>query len=203
MAKQRALIVGLGNPGREYQHNRHNIGFQIADHLAQRHGLAFSRKQNNAQIAIGTIDGRPVVLAKPQSYMNLSGIPIAGLLRFYRVDLAHLLVIFDDIDLPIGTIRLKPSGSSGGQNGMKSIIERLGSQEFARLRAGIGRPRGRKGAAGHVLKNFTPIEAKIIREVYDRACDATEIWLSDGILVAMSRHNAPASSETTRKVDDK
>jgi len=191
---ERALIVGLGNPGREYARNRHNVGFQVIDHLAARHGLSFARLQNGAAVTSGTIAARPVVLAKPQKYMNLSGIAVAALQKFYKVPPEHLLVIADDLDLPVGTIRLRPSGSSGGQNGVRNIIERLGTDAFPRLRVGIGRPPGRMGAAAYVLQDFSADDLAIIESVRDRAVDAVETWLSDGITLAMSRHNAPAAS---------
>lgn len=191
----RTLIVGLGNPGREYHSNRHNVGFQVIDHFAKRHGLEFTRQQSRALISTGSIAGRPVVLAKPMQYMNRSGGPVASLLRFYKVELENLLVIADDLDLPAGTIRLRPSGSSGGQNGMKDIIDRLGSQEFPRVRIGIGRPPRHMDPVSYVLQDFGKDEIPIIEETYDRAADAIETWLSDGITLAMSRHNAPAVKE--------
>ncbi len=190
---QRALIVGLGNPGREHEHNRHNVGFQVVTRLAARHGLTFSRQQASALIATGSIGERPVVLARPMTYMNRSGGPTAALARFYRIELADLLVVFDDLDLPVGTIRLRPGGSAGGQNGMKDIIQRLGSQEFPRLRFGIGRPPGRRDPIGYVLQDFSREQAPIVEASLERACDAIETWLREGIELAMSRHNAPAS----------
>ncbi|HEC21296.1 MAG TPA: aminoacyl-tRNA hydrolase [Chloroflexi bacterium] len=185
------LIVGLGNPGREYRNNRHNVGFQVLDHLAERHGLAFTRQQADALIATGQIAGRAVILAKPQTFMNNSGGPVASLQRFYKIDLPQLLVVFDDLDLPPGTIRMRPSGGSSGQKGMKSIIERLGSEGFPRLRIGIGRPPGRMDPAAYVLQDFSEEERAIMQEVYERAADAIETWLTDGIELAMSRYNGP------------
>ncbi|HQA68902.1 MAG TPA: aminoacyl-tRNA hydrolase [Aggregatilineales bacterium] len=185
------LIVGLGNPGREYQHNRHNIGFQVVDYLAARHGLSFTRMQEGAAVATGRIAGQSVVLAKPQKYMNRSGGPVGSLLRFYKIPLDRLLVIFDDLDLPPGTIRLRPFGGAGGQKGMRDIIERLGSEDFARLRIGIGRPPGRMDPAAYVLQDFGADELPIMRETIDRAADAVETWLREGIDIAMTRHNGP------------
>jgi PTH1 family peptidyl-tRNA hydrolase len=185
------LIVGLGNPGREYRDNRHNVGFQVIDHLAARHGIAFSRMQNGALVAAGSLAGRPCVLAKPQGYMNRSGTPVAALLRFYKVPLDRLLVVFDDLDLPVGTLRIRPEGGSGGQNGMRHIIACLGSQEFARLRVGIDRPPGRMDPAAYVLQDFGADQLPLIREGYDRVADAIETWLRDGVELAMSRHNGP------------
>lgn len=186
---ERYLIVGLGNPGREYKANRHNVGFQIVDHLAARHGLAFTRQQHNAFIATGEIRGRAVILAKPQSYMNESGGPVGALFRFYKIELDHLLIIFDDLDLPIGTLRLRRSGGSGGHKGMKSIIARLGSENFPRLRVGIGRPPARMDPADYVLQDFDDSQLPIIQAVYERAADAIEAWLVEGIELAMGRYN--------------
>lgn len=191
---ERALIIGLGNPGREYAKNRHNVGFQVVDHLAARHGLAFSRLQNGAAVSSGVIADRPVVIAKPQKYMNLSGIPVGALQKFYKVPPEQMMVISDDLDLPVGTIRLRPSGGSGGQNGIRNIIERLGTNEFPRLRVGIGRPPGRMDAAAYVLQDFSAGDLALIEAVRDRAADAIETWLRDGITLAMSRHNAPTPS---------
>lgn len=187
------LIAGLGNPGREYASNRHNVGFQVVDELAARHGLAFRKLQSKAFVTSGKISERSVMLAKPQSYMNLSGGPVASLVKFYKVTLDHLLVIADDIDLPVGTLRLRPLGGSGGQNGLKSIIERLGSEEFARLRIGIGRPPGRMEPAAYVLQDFDREQLPIMEAAYVRAADAIETWLVDGVELAMSRFNGPTT----------
>ena len=191
---ERALIVGLGNPGREYKKNRHNVGFQVVDRLAERHGMSFNRQQNGAFVTSGFVNGSPVIVAKPQGYMNRSGIAVAALQKFYKILPERLLIVSDDLDLPVGTIRLRPSGGSGGQNGVKNIIQRLGTEEFPRVRVGIGRPPGRMDAAAYVLQDFGAEEMDIIETVRDRAVDAIETWLSDGITLAMSRHNAPAPS---------
>jgi PTH1 family peptidyl-tRNA hydrolase len=192
---EKYLIVGLGNPGREYVSNRHNVGFHVVDRLAARHGLAFSKLQSKAFVTSGKINGRSVILAKPQSYMNLSGGPVSSLVKFYKVTFSNLLVIADDIDLPVGTLRLRPSGGSGGQNGIKNIIERLGSEEFPRLRIGIGRPPGRMDPAAYVLQDCDRDQLPILEAAFGRAADAVETWLADGIELAMSRHNGPATFE--------
>lgn len=189
---EKYLIVGLGNPGRRYKNHRHNIGFQIVDYLAKRHGLAFTRRQAKAFITTGNIAGKSVVLAKPQGYMNKSGVAVASLRKFYKVEAEHLLVVFDDLDLPLGTLRMRPSGGSSGQKGMESIIERLGIEEFPRLRVGIGRPPGRMDPAAYVLQDFGKGQRPVIEETYERAADAIESWLRDGVALAMSRHNGPA-----------
>ena len=186
------LIVGLGNPGREYRFNRHNVGFMTLDQLVKRNELkGFTKKQGQALITTGVIAGAPVILAKPQTYMNRSGQPVSSLLRFYDLPLERLLVCFDDIDLPVGTLRLRAEGSSAGQNGMNSIIEQLGTQAFPRLRLGVGRPSGHKAAATYVLKDFKDDELEIMEATLDRAMDAIETFIKDGLLMAMSRFNGP------------
>jgi PTH1 family peptidyl-tRNA hydrolase len=185
----KVLIVGLGNPGRQYAANRHNVGFQVIDRLAAAHGLAFTRKQGNALVTAGTVVGRPVVLAKPQTYMNESGRAVRSLVRFYQVAPANLLVIYDDLDLPFGTLRFRAEGSSGGQRGMESIIAALGRQDFPRLRVGIDRPPGRMDPVAYVLQDFDRQEQEFLPELYDRAVEAIETFLAEGITLTMSRHN--------------
>lgn len=189
---ERYLIVGLGNPGREYKKNRHNVGFQVIEFFAVQHGLDFTRQQSNAAIASGTIAGRSVTLAKPMTFMNASGGPVSALMKFFKVENDHLLVVADDLDLPEATIRLKPEGGSGGQNGIRDIITRLGTKDFARMRIGIGRPPGKMDPTAYVLQDFSSDQQAVIDVAYERASSAIETWLSDGIVLAMSRHNAPA-----------
>jgi PTH1 family peptidyl-tRNA hydrolase len=190
------LIVGLGNPGREYRQNRHNAGFMLLDRLSARHKLpAFTKRQGQALISSGVLLGVPVILAKPQTYMNLSGQAVSALTRFYQIPLEQLLVAVDEIDLPLGTLRLRPEGGSAGHNGMNSIIEQLGTEVFPRLRIGVGRPSGSKAAAGYVLRDFKGEDAQEFDLVLDRAADAIECWLRDGLVTAMNRYNATASSE--------
>ncbi|HHH42430.1 MAG TPA: aminoacyl-tRNA hydrolase [Chloroflexi bacterium] len=187
------LIVGLGNPGRRYARHRHNIGFRCLDRLAARHGLTFDRVQNRALLATGRIADRAVVLAKPQTFMNESGRAVVPLVRAYHVPLERLLVIYDDLDLPPGTIRLRPEGGSGGHRGMRSIIEALGSQDFPRLRVGIGRPPGRMDPADYVLQDLSPEEEERFDRVCERVAEAIHCWLTEGIVLAMSRYNGPAA----------
>ena len=182
------LIVGLGNPGREHGRNRHNVGFQCVDRLAKARGLDFTQRQARARLAIGTIASTPVVLAKPQTYMNLSGQAVSGLLRWYKLPLSDLLVIYDDLDLPLGTIRLRPSGSAAGHKGMRSIIEHLQTDEFPRLRLGIGRPADGDEVA-YVLANFTPAELTVLADVFVRAIAAIECVLTEGLVAAMNKFN--------------
>ncbi len=188
----RYLIVGLGNPGREYEHTRHNIGFRCVDTLAAAHGLAFAKRQSKALIADGTIAGRKVLLAKPQTFMNLSGEAVQSLMTFYKIPLRHLLVISDDMDIPTGTLRIREKGSAGGQKGLKSIIEHVGTSEFARLRFGIGRPPGRMDPAAYVLQDFDKQDAMLVMETLDRVVKAVDTWLHYGIAMMMTRHNGSA-----------
>jgi PTH1 family peptidyl-tRNA hydrolase len=193
------MIVGLGNPGAEYARSRHNVGFQIIDLLAQRHGLEFDRFQKRARLAIGWIrmpgiQDRRVLLAKPMTFMNASGEAVAPLAAFYKIAPADILVIFDDLDLPVGRIRLRPGGSSGGQKGMQSIIKHLGGAEFPRLRVGIGRPPGQMDPADYVLRPFSPDQEAEMAFVRPRAVDALEAWLAVGIDVAMNQFN-PAKDD--------
>ena len=185
------LIVGLGNPGRQYKENRHNIGFMLVDRLAARLSLAFSRLESRALVTKGEHQGKRLILAKPQTFMNLSGQAVAGLLRFYKVPLEHLLVAYDDVDLPLGTLRLRPAGGAGGQKGMLSVIERLGTQDFPRLRLGIDPPPGRMDAAAYVLQDFSRAQAEFLPEILDRAVDAALVFVEEGLPAAMNRYNGP------------
>ncbi|MCL4369137.1 MAG: aminoacyl-tRNA hydrolase [Actinobacteria bacterium] len=192
-----AVIVGLGNPGRQYANSRHNVGFRCVDVLARAHGLTFSQRYAHSLVAHGSILGVEVVLAKPRTFMNLSGDAVLGLLARHRVKPSSLVVVYDDMDLPLGKIRLRPGGSAGGHKGMLSIIDRLGTQEFPRLRIGIGRPTARAGLASpeeghavqHVLGSFRPEELPELEEVLQRAVAALECVLRGGLVVAMSLFN--------------
>jgi PTH1 family peptidyl-tRNA hydrolase len=183
------LIVGLGNPGRKYRHNRHNVGFMALDRLAERTQLSFAKQQSDAFVSVGVIAGVRVVLAKPQTFMNKSGGPVSALRRFYKVADEDIFVIYDDLDLPVGTIRIRPFGGSGGHNGMNSLIERLGTQGFPRLRIGIDRPPGRMDPARYVLKDFDKDQRPVVEEVIDQAARAVERWIEEGIESAMTEYN--------------
>ncbi|MCA1953656.1 MAG: aminoacyl-tRNA hydrolase [Anaerolinea sp.] len=183
------LIVGLGNPGREYRATRHNAGFMVVDALAQAWQIRMARVQAKAIIGSGVFSGQKVVLAKPQTYMNLSGESVMALMRFYKTPADHLLVVHDDLDLPPGTLRLRPGGGAGGQKGVASIIQRLGGQDFARLRIGIGRPPGQMEAATYVLEDFTAAEQELMKLVLARAVLAVETFVSEGLEMAMNRYN--------------
>ena len=193
------IIVGLGNPGPRYAKNRHNIGFQIVDELAAKHDLSFDKRQFKALIASGRIDGQRVLLVKPQTYMNLSGEAVQPLVSYYKVELEDLMVVFDDMDLPAGVIRLRPFGGAGGHNGMKSIIGRLGSNQFPRLRVGVGRPPGRMDPAAYVLQDFSADEESLMAPVRDRAVQALETWLTSGVDAAMNAFNITKSQDSLTK----
>ena len=189
----RCLIVGLGNPGREYRRNRHNAGFVLLDRLVVRNNWPlFTRRQGKALVTGGNLNSVAVILAKPQTYMNASGEAVSALVRFYDLPLDRLLVCVDDIDLPLGTLRLRPEGGSAGQGGMKSIIEHLGTEVFPRLRVGIGRPPGSKAAAGYVLRDFKGEELELANLAVDKAAEAVECVVREGLVLAMNRFNGPA-----------
>ncbi len=183
------LIVGLGNPGREYRENRHNIGFMLIDRLSVRLDARMRRMQSKALLGSVTYQGVKVILAKPQTFMNLSGQAVQGLVRFYKVPLENLIIAHDDLDLPFGTLRIRPGGGAGGQKGIKSTIQHLGTQDFPRLRLGIGRPPGRMDAAAYVLQDFAKGDQQILSETLDRATDAVETFISAGLDKAMNQFN--------------
>lgn len=189
------LIAGLGNPGREYRETRHNIGFMLIDELNQTWGFRLSRVQNKAIVTTGQFQGRRIILAKPQTYMNLSGTAIGSLTKFYKVPVEHLIVAHDDIDLPLGTIRLRPGGGSAGQKGVGSTIEQLGTPNFPRLRLGVGRPPGRMDAADYVLENFLKPEKEILAQVLEHARKAVEVFILSGLNQAMNEFNGSLLKE--------
>jgi peptidyl-tRNA hydrolase, PTH1 family len=184
---QLRIVVGLGNPGGRYENTRHNVGFMVIRAIAARFDLHFRRSKHRAELASGTVEGVPVLLALPITYVNESGNAVRRLLQYYRVPLSQLLVVCDDIDLPFGTLRLRPGGSSGGHKGLKSIIEALGNEEFARLRVGVGRPEA--SAVGHVLGPFSRDEAALLPALVDTSADAALAWLEGDMKAAMNRFN--------------
>ncbi len=187
--QQTVLVVGLGNPGEQYARNRHNAGFQVVERLAARMSVEFARHPGRALVARGTIADAAVVLAKPQTFMNLSGFSVAALLHWYHLSAyKDLLVVYDDLDLPPGVIRLRPRGGAGGHKGVRSIIEQLGTQDFCRLRVGIGRP-AFGDAYRYVLENFTAEEWEVVDAALERAADAVECFVEEGIVAAMNRFN--------------
>ena len=183
------LLIGLGNPGREYQSNRHNFGFMLIDRLAVRLNARGLKVQSKAIVTSGMYQDRKIILAKPQTYMNLSGQAAQGLLNFYKIPMENMLVAHDDLDIPFGTIRIRPKGGPGGQGGMASTIEKLGTKDFPRLRLGIGRPPGRMDPAAFVLQDFSREEMKLISEILDRAADAALEFVVNGLAAAMNRYN--------------
>jgi PTH1 family peptidyl-tRNA hydrolase len=181
-----ALVVGLGNPGPAYVGNRHNVGFLVLDELAERVGGRFKSHKAGADVVEGRLAGRRVVLAKPRSFMNLSGGPVAGLVRFYKVPLDELIVVHDELDVPFDAVRLKLGGGDNGHNGLRSITKSLGAKDYYRVRVGIGRPPGRMDPADFVLRDFSMAERKELAFVVDRAADATEALLANGLVAAQN-----------------
>ena len=182
--------MGLGNPGPRFARNRHNIGFQVVDLLAQRHHRAFQRAEVRAAVAMGTIAEKRILLAKPQTFMNLVGEAVAPLARFYKIPIPQVLVLYDELDLPLGRLRFRPDGGAGGHNGMKSLIDNLGTQGFARLRIGIDRPPGRMDPAAYVLQDFRADQEIEMAFCRPRAADGVEIWLREGIAAVVNRFNS-------------
>ena len=205
------LVVGLGNPGRRYDGTRHNIGFDIVDLVARRHGAGWESAPRGIEaliarphdrVSAGFVADRAVsggrknlLCAKPLTFMNLSGTAVVGLMQFYRVDPIDLLVVVDEVHLELGRVRARPGGSAGGHNGLKSIIGSLGTQEFARLRIGVGRGDGRLDLADHVLAKFGAAERSVVTEMVDRSADAVELFIAEGIGPVMNRYNRKEDAE--------
>jgi len=189
------LIVGLGNPGKTYAHNRHNAGFRCLKYFARLHSIRFDHRQCRARVGLGNIRGGKLLLAKPQTFVNLSGQAVAGLVLKHKIPLGDLLIIYDDLDLPLGKIRLRQSGGSGGHKGMNSIISALGSEAFPRIRVGIGRPHGEEQSVNedaivnYVLSDFSPQEEAAIKPVIIKVAEAIDCFLAQGIEAAMSKFN--------------
>jgi PTH1 family peptidyl-tRNA hydrolase len=186
-----ALILGLGNPGREYARTRHNAGFMVLERLADRWRAQFAiKKKFHARVALVERDGFKALLAGPETFMNASGEAAQALANFYQVAPERMLVIVDDADLPLGEIRLRPRGSSGGHHGLESIEQHLGTREFPRLRIGIGRQEtGEREITDYVLSKFRPAESELLEKALTRAADQVECWFRDGIQLAMNRFN--------------
>jgi PTH1 family peptidyl-tRNA hydrolase len=193
--KRPFLIVGLGNPGADYRHNRHNVGFMVVDELARVASIPLRRVQFRAIVGKGSLDEESVILAKPQTYMNDSGQAVAPLVNFYKIPIENLLVIHDDLDLPFGTLRLRPLGGTGGQRGMESIVDKLWTSEFARLRVGIGRPPGRMAPRDYVLHDFDPPQQELLPDVLDSAVAAVRLFIAEGIEKAMNKFNGSVLDE--------
>jgi peptidyl-tRNA hydrolase, PTH1 family len=184
------LIVGLGNPGRQYHANRHNVGFMVVEALAASLGTSFRRMQAKALVTEARLEGVRLILAKPQTYMNNAGQSVGSLARFFRLPAEQILVIYDDLDLPPGALRLRPAGGTGGHRGMGSIVEHLGLDDFPRLRFGIGRPPGAMDPADFVLQDFSRAEQDLAAAAVDRAVDCVRTFALEGIQAAMTRFNA-------------
>jgi len=183
------LLIGLGNPGREYKDSRHNVGFMMIDRIAVRLDARGMKLQSKALVMSGMYEERKIILAKPQTYMNLSGQSIHGLARFYKIPLENMILAHDDLDLPFGTIRIRPGGGPGGQKGVASTIERLGTKDFRRLRIGIGRPPGRMDPADYVLQNLAQSDLILLSEILERAAEATLTLVTEGLNAAMNKFN--------------
>ena len=189
------LVVGLGNPGKTYAHNRHNVGFRCLNYFARLHSIRFDHRQCRAKVGLAEVSGEKLLLAKPRTFVNLSGKPVACLVRKHDIPLSDLLVIYDDLDLPLGKIRLRQSGGSGGHKGMNSIISALGGEDFPRIRVGIGRPQGEKQSisedaiVNYVLSDFSPHEEAIIKPVIATVAEAIDCFLTQGIEAAMGKFN--------------
>ena len=199
MTDQPWLVVGLGNPGPTYAGNRHNVGHMVLDVLAGRAGAAFSAHKARAAVAearLGVLPGGApgprVLLAKPSTYMNTSGGPVAGLAQYFGIDPDHVVVVHDEVDIPFGDIKLKAGGGEGGHNGLRDITKALGTRDYVRVRTGVGRPPGRMDTADFVLKNFSGAEAKELPFLLDDAADAVEMVLTQGLLAAQGRFHTKA-----------
>jgi PTH1 family peptidyl-tRNA hydrolase len=190
VADELALVVGLGNPGPKYEGNRHNVGFLVLDELAARVGGKFKAHKSGAEIVEGRLAGQRVVLAKPRSFMNLSGGPVVGAARFFKIPEASIIVVHDELDLPFGTVRLKLGGGDNGHNGLRSMRGSLGTGDFYRVRVGIGRPPGRQDPADFVLSNYSSAERKDLPFEVDRAADAVETLILEGLERTQQKFNS-------------
>lgn len=186
----RALVVGLGNPGPQYERNRHNVGFMVVDRLADELGISVTRSKFKGRYGTGEAEGRPVVLLKPETFMNLSGESVSPARSFFGVDVGDIVVVHDELDLPFGTVRLKRGGGHAGHNGLRSIVAALGSPDFVRVRVGIGRP-AKGSVTRYVLSDFAPGEEQdFLPDVVDRAASAVRAVLREGVQRAMNQVNA-------------
>ncbi|MBL4954206.1 aminoacyl-tRNA hydrolase [Neobacillus sp. OS1-32] len=183
------LIVGLGNPGRQYEHTRHNVGFDTIDELSKRLNIPLSQSKWKGLYGIGQASGQKVLLLKPLTFMNLSGEAVRAVIDYYQIEIEDLLIIYDDLDLPVGKIRLRQKGSPGGHNGIKSIVAHLGTQEFNRIRIGIDRPEPGVSIIDYVLGRFRPDESAAIQAALKKSAEACEAWLTLPFLQVMNQYN--------------
>jgi PTH1 family peptidyl-tRNA hydrolase len=191
---EKFFIFGLGNPGRDYKDDRHNIGFMVLDQLADQFDISFGKVQFNSLLSDAKYHDQKIFLAKPQTYMNLSGGSVGPLIKYYRIPLERMLIVFDDLDLPLGYLRLRPQGGSGGHKGIQSIINHLGTQEIPRMRLGIGRPPGRMDPSKYVLQSFSDDELPDVKAVLERATSAVITLIDEGIEPAMTRFNSKSEN---------
>ena len=191
------IVVGLGNPGREYAGTRHNLGFMVVDEIARRYGPAHWKKRFRSEIGEVFVDAQKIVLVKPQTFMNLSGTAVREAINWYHVERDEVIIVMDDLDTPFGSLRLREKGTAGGHNGLSSIIQQLGSNDVARLKIGIGR--GRSTASAHVLSRFSPDQERELPDLINQSADAVEIWIKDGIVAAMNQANRKIPPETPVK----
>lgn len=189
MTENTFLIIGLGNPGREYRDTRHNFGFMMIDRIAVRLNARGMKMQSKAIVLDARYEEKKLLLAKPQTFMNLSGQSVQGLAHFYKIATENLMILSDDLDIPFGTLRIRASGGPGGQRGLGSILEKLGTKDVPRLRIGIGRPPGRMEPAAYVLQNFSREEMKSLSEIVDRGADAVFAFVDHGLNKAMNDFN--------------
>lgn len=192
-------VVGLGNPGPEYAGTRHNVGFRVLAELARRQGATQPKLKFEAEVLDVMVGGEKLLLVAPQTFMNNSGRSVRKLVDFYRLPIDELLVVCDDLNLETARLRIRQAGSAGGQKGLSDMISRLGTQEFSRLRIGIGRPPGRMNAADYVLRRFRAEELELIQPAVSLAADAVEVWCMQGVEAAMNRFNAPAQPREREK----
>ena len=188
------VVVGLGNPGRKYERTRHNVGFDVLSLLADRHGVSGLKSQFEAEVGEFSLAGDKVLLVAPQTFMNLSGRSVAALVKFYKLPATDVMVVCDDMNLPLGRLRLRGSGSAGGQKGLQDIIQKLGTQDVPRLRMGVGRPPAGFSAADYVLSRFRTNESESISEAVETAAKGIECWIEQGLEMAMNQVNAPGGS---------
>jgi len=189
MIENTFLLIGLGNPGREYKDTRHNFGFMLIDRIAVRLNARGMKVQSKAIVMNTTHEERKLILAKPQTFMNLSGQSVQGLVHFYKIPLTNVMILSDDLDIPFGTVRIRASGGPGGQRGLSSILEKLGTKDVPRMRLGIGRPPGRMDPSAYVLQNFSRDEMQTLSEVLDHGVEATLAFVTHGLNKAMNEFN--------------
>ncbi len=190
------IIVGLGNPGKQYEHTRHNVGFEVIDRLAEKHDILMTERKHRAFCGKGLIGGQKAMLVKPQTFMNLSGESVKSAVDFYQIGTDELIVVYDDVSLSPGQLRIRRAGSAGGHNGIKNIIAQLGTQEFPRVKVGVGEKPERMDLADYVLSHFSKSEWEMMEEAFKEAADAVEVMIADGADAAMNRFNAKKNEQS-------